>query len=618
MSLARDQYLNVIDSLLREPKARCVVVFCNVNKQIANLMSAAKTRGVHQNFQWVGTDAWGTIVWLKNLKEIAENAITVQPRVVQLHGFEEYFNKLKPEHNSRDQWFDEYWENRFNCSLNESRKGFPRKCNETDKLTSENSQLDMRVASTMDAIYTFAHALDKILKARCPQTKDFCDAMRNISGKELLANIRDVSFTGTTGSEVRFDENGDMGGAYEINIFRKQNNKWGNVVIGEWNHGLSIDPPALLESSLTFNSVESHCTPECRRGQYKVPVKGKESCCWICEPCTGNFYVVNGSHCLECPLGQWPLDNGKGCREVERSYFGIDYRLSVPAVLFSGLGIIQTLFVIAVLIKFNNTPVVKACGRELSHLLLVGIVLCFTVSFITIIKPSGLTCVARFFSDSLPFTLCYAALFIKTNRISRIFNRKHLTRRPILILPTSQLFLVIAVVSVQVLILVMLTVLSTPRAKEFYSSDAFVYLDCSVTALDFGLSQVYNFILILLCTVYAFKTRKSPSNFNEAKCIAFAMYSSCVVWLAFLAILYMQNTPEYKPMIICVSISLVAFVLLGCLYGPKVYIILFRPHRNVKTSMIVSVSLSSLTQSNTRSHKNSYMGFHVDTAGDSR
>ena len=47
--------------------------------------------------------------------------------------------------------------------------------------------------------------------------------------------------------------------------------------------------------------------------------------------------------------------------------------------------------------------------------------------------------------------------------------------------------------------------------------------------------------LIILCTVYAVKTRKIPSNFNEAKYIGFTMYSTCIVWLAFIPIFFGTN-----------------------------------------------------------------------------
>lgn len=43
----------------------------------------------------------------------------------------------------------------------------------------------------------------------------------------------------------------------------------------------------------------------------------------------------------------------------------------------------------------------------------------------------------------------------------------------------------------------------------------------------------YALLLMLTCTVYAVKARGVPENFNEAKPIGFAMYTTCVVWLAF-------------------------------------------------------------------------------------
>ena len=64
---------------------------------------------------------------------------------------------------------------------------------------------------------------------------------------------------------------------------------------------------------------------------------------------------------------------------------------------------------------------------------------------------------------------------------------------------------------------------------------------CGVSTFSLIMSLVYNMILILLCTVYAVKTRKIPSNFNEAKYIGFTMYSTCIVWLAFIPIFFGTN-----------------------------------------------------------------------------
>lgn len=595
-----DVFTGVIDKLLSEPLAKTIVVFSSQERQIVRLLQAVKDKGQTGKFQWLGTDAWGNVLWLKGLEEVALNTITVSPKAVELKSFYEHFYNLRPKQNVRNPWFKEFWERHFNCSIATETKG---SCSGLN-LTLSNSPLDNQVANAMDAVYVFAHALDAIQRDKCPDTHAVCERMRNISGREILEYIRRVSFVGASGNQVTFNADGDVEARFDVFKLIKRGNKYADVKIGEWDKELT------LGYNLTpgFKTIVSSCRPICKSNEVKVPVAGRESCCWTCEVCNGNHYLVNETVCELCPLGYTPTLSGRACAQIKIMYFGRDLKFSLPAVGFAGIGVLTTLFVIAVLIKFGKTPLVKACGRELSHMLLVGILMAFSVTFIAVLKPSNASCIARFFGSGVCFSICYASLFIKTNRISRIFNRKNLAKRPILILPFSQLVLVAAVVSVEILLLLMLSFVRTPRAKLFYPTISSVYLDCSTSKLDFGLSQVYNFILIFMCTVYAFKTRKIPNNFNEAKYIAFAMYSSCVVWLAFVAVYYMEEALDQEPLVLCASISLIAFILLGCLYGPKVYVILFRPHRNVRRHVNPSLSLSSSSKEKGQKSTHAYVG----------
>lgn len=65
-----------------------------------------------------------------------------------------------------------------------------------------------------------------------------------------------------------------------------------------------------------------------------------------------------------------------------------------------------------------------------------------------------------------------------------------------------------------------------------------VILKCRVRDGSTLLSLTYNMILITTCTLFAVKTRKIPENFNESKFIGFTMYTTCIIWLAFVPIYF--------------------------------------------------------------------------------
>ncbi|GFS23614.1 metabotropic glutamate receptor [Elysia marginata] len=97
----------------------------------------------------------------------------------------------------------------------------------------------------------------------------------------------------------------------------------------------------------------------------------------------------------------------------------------------------------------------------------------------------------------------------------------------------------------------------------------------------------YPILLVLVCTVYAIMTRKIPEAFNESKHIGFTMYTTCIIWAAFVVIyLSTSHNIQVRLATMCFSISLSATVALLCMFTPKLYIILCRPERNVRQSMM--------------------------------
>ena len=286
-----------------------------------------------------------------------------------------------------------------------------------------------------------------------------------------------------------------------------------------------------------------------------------QGCCWVCIKCRETEIVVDPLTCHECAHGSLPDQNFTHCIKLPELYMTLDSVWAIVPVVFSIVGISSVLFIFVVFLKFNNTPVIMASGRELCFVLLLGLLLSYAMSFVMVARPSPVSCGLQRLGLGTSLCLCYAALLTKTNRISRIFNRgiKAMVKRPSYTSPRSQIVICMTMVSVQVVAAVTWIILEVPGTTYEYPDRKTVILRCQTTNLHIVISLLYNMLLIIMCTVYAFKTRKIPENFNEAKYIAFTMYSTCIVWLAFIPTYFGTNKSDFR-------VSNSYFVLIYCVW----------------------------------------------------
>lgn len=95
-------------------------------------------------------------------------------------------------------------------------------------------------------------------------------------------------------------------------------------------------------------------------------------------------------------------------------------------------------------------------------------------------------------------------------------------------------------------------IVEPPGTRFYYPDRTEVILKCKIQDMSFLFSQLYNMLLITICTIYAVKTRKIPENFNESKFIGFTMYTTCIIWLAFVPI-YFGTGNSYEVSVINVN-----------------------------------------------------------------
>ena len=95
---------------------------------------------------------------------------------------------------------------------------------------------------------------------------------------------------------------------------------------------------------------------------------------------------------------------------------------AIGSMSVAGIGILLTFGAVQVFWQFWGTPFVKACGRDLSLIMLCGNFCSFLTTFIIVAKPTPVTCGLMRFGVGFCYTVCYASVVVKTNRVWRIFN----------------------------------------------------------------------------------------------------------------------------------------------------------------------------------------------------
>ena len=147
---------------------------------------------------------------------------------------------MNPKTNTRNPWFNEFWETQFNCTLT-PKVNSKNLCTGDEKL--ELVQ-DSFIHLVVDSVFAMAHALDSIIRTKCqdysPNELNKCNSIAPVKGDELLHAIRNVEFNSITGRRVKFlkdqEHKGDGIISFEVFQYQKSaDHKYHYVKIAEWD-----------------------------------------------------------------------------------------------------------------------------------------------------------------------------------------------------------------------------------------------------------------------------------------------------------------------------------------------------------------------------------------------
>ena len=548
---------------------------------------------------------------------ILNGSLVIKPHDYSVLEFEEHLKMITPAKSIERgaHWWEEFWRSHFNCSATNSNEQSGVSLCETN-LTLHHALQKIRgsfVSYIIDAVYAIAHALDNIYRCsltihgagkrgKCPPVKP------TVKGRDLEKYLRSISFDGLTG-KVGFDEFGDpLTASYDIINYQLDSTTDAarkNILVGSWNKKntpkLKVDLSRLRWRTpfTPLSSCSSECLPGTRREK-------TEPCCWDCIKCPlGTVSTKVGSNsCTKCDPETKSNEERSRCEKlpfINITHLNV-YGITITVV--ASLGFILILFVGGTYIKFFNTPVVKASNREISFLLLFGISALFILAVLELSEPSHSLCTATFFWRYFGLNLCITVLFLKTMRIASVFEvdkvaqlftpcYKTLTRQGIFL----------SGMNLAVLCLLALWIfLDPPRRNKVIRVDEYIFLVCKPFNTNVGLALfiavcAYTLIVAFQCTYYAFKARGIPENFNETKYIGFSMYILLLSSLAYYPVLFAFES-WYVTIVSCTTTLVTSFGMLGCMFGPRIYILFFQSEQNTIESVrsqVMNFSFSNVT-----------------------
>ncbi|KAA3675784.1 metabotropic X receptor [Paragonimus westermani] len=611
---------------LTESRARVNVLLCSVNLA-SEALEAVRLwdEGLRSRFLWIFTNMLvGSLPFLHstypltspdystrdNFRIIA-HILLVVPKTTHSDEISQYQLRLDRPYGKK-KWRESFLISTCNCIPNGTQPVW----NASLVCTEEQQKWCMKqlngseyslfyVPNTVNSVLAVSEALKKMQDAGCHRCQpDGSDESRRI----LLSYLRNSSFNGFGNETFRFTKSGGAQPEFTVLAYFHEENVWN--VFAEYD-AHRTDRLYNINESTVHHVLQAHphsfCSDPCSVGQAKQFLP-HSACCWDCKNCSKFQIVINATECFDCSPGFAPNSNRTSCDPVTLKYMSAEKNEAVVFVTLSSIAIALWGLTFGIYVKNWNTPVIRASGRETTMVLFVGTLIAYCSPIILLTPgPSVAVCSWAAISPGLCSVICYAAIYVRINRIDRVFQLNNISANmpKKFISPKSQLLFMGIICATEVILLsvtlsvwrpVVTWMFAGPKSYSFREANRIMMV---VENLDYNRIICFSTMslpqfsgmflpicLMLFSLFHAYKIRKVPYGYNEARSLGLVNYVNAIL-IALVVILITFVQLQYIELLPLSGFLLtMATNLLVVLVWPKIYTVLFRPEINTNAGVL--------------------------------
>ncbi|XP_069816780.1 extracellular calcium-sensing receptor-like [Dendropsophus ebraccatus] len=599
-----------IVKVIKRSTAKVVVIFCT-DLAVIYILVEMLAQDVTGKIL-VASEAWSisNVLSVDRYSSILLGTIGFAYHSSNIKGFQEYLNSITPYNVPGAKWAKIFWEEAFGCSFpiennpsgpnNESRL-----CTGYEDLSGTlNSYNDVSYLRTSYNVYSAVHVIAKALDdlMHCnewdgPFSNRKCSDLKMFKPWQLLHYFKKVQVPLISKRELFFNKDGDPPAMYDIvNWQRRPDGSITQVKVGSYDSAAESNDTFTINSSSVWWPHGSHevpisvCSESCPAGFRKASREGEPLCCFECVPCPqGEISNQTDSiDCLKCPWDMWPNNQKDRCLAKPIEYLSYYEPLGFILVTTSVSSSMVPISILRLFLLYKNTPMVRANNYSLSCILLVSLSFCFLSSLVFIGYPEKEKCLLRQAAFGMVFALCVSCILAKTIMVVFAFMATK---------PGSSLkrwtsarvsYMIIVFCSLLQLLLCISWMSASPPFTQMNidSKPGILVIECNENSpIAFWIMLGYLGLLASISFIVAFYARRLPDSFNEAKFITFSMLAFLSVWLSYIPA-SLSSQGKYTVAMEIFAIQSSSWALVICMFLPKCFIILFRPHMNTKEHLL--------------------------------